>query len=102
MSCIKDDAEPGRSSGRQSRRSSASPLAVKGPSLELTTSEFMARTLTDAEIEVIVLKAVWELIDSAVNYVVLSIGGEDPHSEIRFHTPIHQRFFNIVLVDLLS
>lgn len=62
----------------------------------------MAQTLTDAEVEVIVLKAVWELIDSAVNYAVLSIGGQDPHTEIRFHTSIHQRFFNIVLVDFLS
>lgn len=62
----------------------------------------MAKALTDTEVEIIVLKAVWELIDSAINYAVLSLGGEDPHSEIRFHTSIHQRFFNIVLVDLLS
>jgi len=62
----------------------------------------MAQTLSEAEVEVIVLKAVWELIDSAVNYSVLSIGGQDPNTEIRFHTSIHQRFFNIVLVDFLS
>src|SRR5262245_61113155 len=62
----------------------------------------MPQPLTDAEIEVVVLKAVWELIDSAVNFTVLSIGGEDPDTEIRFHTSIHQRFFNIVLVDFLS
>lgn len=62
----------------------------------------MVQTLTDTEIEVIVLKAVWELIDLAVNYAVCSLGGEDPNSEIRFYTSIHQRFFNIVLVDFLS
>jgi len=62
----------------------------------------MAQTLTDTEVEVIVLKAAWELIDSAVNYAVLTIGGKDPDTEIRFHSSIHQRFFNIALVDFLS
>jgi len=62
----------------------------------------MAQPLTDTEVEVIVLKATWELIDSAVNYAVLSLVGNDPDTEIRFHTSVHQRFFNIVLVDFLS
>jgi hypothetical protein len=51
---------------------------------------------------VIVLRAVSELISSVVNFEVLSIVGEDPHTETRFPSATHQKYFNIVLVDLLS
>lgn len=57
---------------------------------------------TDTGKEVIVLKAVNELIDSMVNYEVLNLLGNDPHSEIRFKTMTHQKYFNIILLDFLS
>ena len=59
-------------------------------------------TFTDIEKEIIFLKAVQELIDEMVNYEVLEVTGNDPGSEIRFKSLIHQRFFNIILVDFLS
>lgn len=59
-------------------------------------------TLNDVEEEVILLKAVWELIDSMVNFEMLKLHGHDPDSSIMFETRTHQRFFNIVLVDFLS
>src|SRR5215210_5959276 len=58
--------------------------------------------LNDVEEEVILLKAVWELIDSMVNFEMLKLYGDDPNSSVRFETMTHQRFFNIVLVDFLS
>lgn len=58
--------------------------------------------LTPVESEVILLRAVWELVDEAVNRSMLAIHGESPECEVRFHTPLHQRYFNIVLVDLLA
>jgi len=54
------------------------------------------------EEEVIILKAVTELIDSMVNYEMMSLEGKDPDSNIFFHSRTHQRFFNILLVDFLS
>ena len=62
----------------------------------------MAMTLSDIEEEVILLKAVKELIDSMVNFEMLKLYGDDPDSSILFETMTHQRFFNIVLVDFLS
>lgn len=62
----------------------------------------VAMTLSDIEEEVILLKAVWELIDSMVNFEMLDLYGHDPDSNILFRTRTHQRFFNIVLVDFLS
>ncbi len=58
--------------------------------------------LSDIEEEIILLKAVWELIDSMVNFEMLSLYGDDPDSNILFETMTHQRFFNIALVDFLS
>src|SRR5947209_20495276 len=58
--------------------------------------------LNDVEEEVILLKAVWELIDSMVNFEMLQLLGQDPDSSIMFETMTHQRFFNIILVDFLS
>ena len=59
-------------------------------------------TLSDVEEEVILLKAVKELIDSMVNFEVLDLYGSDPESNILFKSTTHQRFFNIILVDFLS
>jgi hypothetical protein len=57
---------------------------------------------TDTEKEVIFLKAIKELIDSMVNYEVLNLLGEDPHSEVYFKSMTHQKYFNIILLDFLS
>jgi hypothetical protein len=46
--------------------------------------------------------AIKELIDSAVNYEMFSLIGSDPDSQILFKSNVHQRLFNIVLVDFLS
>ncbi len=62
----------------------------------------MAVQLSDIEQEVIVLRAIKELIDSMVNFEMLSLGGRRPVSEISIESMTHQRFFNIVLVDFLS
>ncbi len=58
-------------------------------------------TISDIEKEVIVLKAIMELIDSIVNFEGLMLGDTDP-TETMFKTMTHAEFFNIVLVDLLS
>jgi hypothetical protein len=62
----------------------------------------MAMGLSNIEEEVVFLKAPKEIIDSMVNFEVLTLHGNDPDSSILFKTSIHQRFFNIVLVDFLS
>jgi hypothetical protein len=58
--------------------------------------------LTDIEEEVVFLKAIKEIIDSMVNFAMLTLHGSDLDSTILFKTNMHQRFFNIVLVDFLS
>lgn len=58
--------------------------------------------LSAIETEIVVLKAVWDQISAAANATIFKVIGTDPDSEIRFETSIHQRFFNIILVDLLS
>jgi hypothetical protein len=58
--------------------------------------------ISNIEQEIIILKAVKELIDSMVNYEMMSLVGNDPDSNILFNSSTHQRFFNIVLVDFLS
>lgn len=58
--------------------------------------------LSDIEEEVILLKAIKELIDSMVNFEVLDLYGNDPDSNIMFNTITHQKYFNIILVDFLS
>jgi hypothetical protein len=52
--------------------------------------------------EVILLRGAWELIDEMVNFALLDLLGKDPDSEVRFHTHIHQRYFNVLLTDFLS
>ena len=46
----------------------------------------MTTTLTDIEEEVILLKAVWELIASMVNFEMLEVYGNDPDSNVLFNT----------------
>ena len=59
--------------------------------------------LNNTEKEVIFLKAIKELIDSIVNYEVLNLLlSNDSHSEIRFQSTTHQKYFNIILLDFLS
>ncbi len=58
--------------------------------------------LSGVEVEVTFLKAVLEQVDLMVNFAMMSIGGSDHHSEIRFETSTHQRLFNVFLVDFLS
>lgn len=62
----------------------------------------MAMKYSGVEQEVIILKAVKELIDSMVNFALMSLKGNDPDSNILFEDYMHQRFFNIILVDFLS
>lgn len=54
------------------------------------------------EEEVVFLKAIKEIIDSMVNFEMLTLHGTDPDSTVLFKTSTHQRFFNVVLVDFLS
>jgi hypothetical protein len=58
--------------------------------------------MNNVEEEVILLKAVWDLIDSIVNFDVFALLGDDPNSQIMFHRSSDQKYFNIVLTDLLS
>lgn len=62
----------------------------------------MTIRLNAIEEEVILLKAIKEIIDSMVNLEVLELKGSDPDTEISFQSITHQRFFNIILVDFLS
>ncbi len=64
--------------------------------------DILVMVLSDIEEEVILLRAVIELINSMVNFEVLNLYGPDPDSEIRFRSMTHQMFFNIILVDFLS
>jgi len=54
------------------------------------------------EQEILILKAAKELIDSMVNFELMSLLGNDPNSNILFKSITHQRLFNIILVDFLS
>lgn len=62
----------------------------------------MAIKSSGIEQEVIILKAAKELIDSMVNFEILSIQGIDPDLHVVFKSSIHQKFFNIILADFLS
>src|ERR1700722_13502472 len=62
----------------------------------------MKRPFTQTEQEVILLKAVWELINEMVNYEMFLKLTSTSNVELRFDTRTHQRLFNILLVDFLS
>ncbi len=59
-------------------------------------------SLSAIEEETVFLMAVTDIIDSIMNHELLSVSGTDPDSQILFHSPVHQRLFNIILVDFLS
>ena len=56
----------------------------------------------NTEQEIIILKAIKELIDSMVNYEMLDLLGQNPDASIGFKSTTHQKFFNIILLDFLS
>lgn len=62
----------------------------------------MSIKLNEIEEEVVFLNAIEEMIGLMVNFGMLTLHGSDPNSSILFETSMHQRFFNIVLVDFLS
>lgn len=57
--------------------------------------------LKDEEKEILILKGVWESIDSMLNCEIVSLHHNDPDSVIRFKSTAHQKFFSIILVDFL-
>jgi hypothetical protein len=62
----------------------------------------MSLGFSDVEEEVVILKAVNEIIDSIINFELLILAGNDPDSSVQPRSLTHQRFFSIVLVDFLS
>jgi hypothetical protein len=62
----------------------------------------MVHKFTEAEAEIVLLYAIKNLIDSIVNFEVLRLLGEDLIAEVRFNSPTHQKYFNLMLVDFLS
>ena len=56
----------------------------------------------EIEKEVVFLKAIKGMIDEMVNFGIFEIRGDYSNAEVYFHKSIHQRFFNIMLVDFLS
>lgn len=56
----------------------------------------------NTEKEVIFLKATKGLIDDMVNYEVVKLLGNNPHSEVHFNSMTHRKYFNIILLDFLS
>jgi hypothetical protein len=90
-------SECGCLTSRWSGRRFAPPLSAGVMATGLSDMGF-----SDIEQEVVLLKAIHELIDSMVNFEMLSLNGSDPDSEVRFKTVTDQRFFNIILVDFLS
>jgi hypothetical protein len=75
---------------------------MRVPHLQLQVTNVMTASLQPIEEEVVLLKAITELIDSMVNLEMFFVNGSDPNTDILFGTPTHQRFFNIMLVDFLS
>src|SRR5262249_44565199 len=60
------------------------------------------KDFTSVEREVVLLKAIHELVGSMVNFELLSLLGEDPNTQVLFKSDVHHRFFNILLADFLS
>lgn len=57
---------------------------------------------TGTEQEIIVLRAVWDLIDGMVNYEIFENGHGTIDAQLMFRTASTQRLFNILLADFLS
>jgi hypothetical protein len=62
----------------------------------------MKTPFTKTEQEIIVLKAIWELIDGMVNYEMFLQLTRTNDVQLMLKTMTHQRLFNILLVDFLS
>jgi len=62
----------------------------------------MASLFNHLEAEAVLLCAVFDLVNSMVNYEMLRISGSDPNCEVVFTSHAHRRLFNIILVDFLS
>src|SRR5579871_104897 len=58
--------------------------------------------LGQVESEVVMLLAIYDLIDSIVHRGILDLFEGTDTSEVRFKDGAHARYFNLVLVDLLS
>jgi hypothetical protein len=58
--------------------------------------------LRPQEREVIILRAALESLDELVSHELFDLTGTDPDTEVVFKDSIHQRLFNILLVDITS
>jgi hypothetical protein len=58
--------------------------------------------LTPLENEVATLKAVLDMVNDMVNHETMTFHLNGSDSSIVFKTMTHEKFFNIILVDLLS
>lgn len=54
------------------------------------------------EQEVVILNAVWDMIDGMVNYAMFVKGHGTVDTNLMFNTAGHQQLFNVLLVDFLS
>ncbi len=57
---------------------------------------------SDFDYEAVSLKAITGSLDSMMNHELFEVTGEAPHSNIFFVSAIHQRLFNVLLVDFLE
>lgn len=60
------------------------------------------RNLTPLEKEIVTLKAVLDMVDDMVNHESMTFHLNGCDSSVVFKTMTHEKFFNIILVDLLS
>ncbi len=58
--------------------------------------------LNDIEKEIILLKAVIEMINDMVNHEMLEVRGNSPDCSVYFNSITHMNYFYIILVDFLS
>ncbi len=65
------------------------------------SSDIRKEIFSDAEKEILILKATMESINSMVNCEVLTLNHADPDSSIQFKNSIHQKYFNIIVLDFL-
>lgn len=59
-------------------------------------------TFNETEQEVIILNAIWGMIDDMVNYEMFVKTERTTDVVLTFSTPAHMRLFNVLLVDFLS
>ena len=72
------------------------------PSHSYTDAMVGNLAFTPIEQEIIVLRAVWDMIDGMVNYNNFEKEHGTVEAQLMFSTTTHQRLFNILLVDFLS